>query len=96
MTPLFSNQQVDDPDQVRRLIRPREALRRPQERPPLGLLTELKRCDGARDELQFVGHQNIGKTLRHPAGMQGVMLEVIQPDLEISGTHAATLLIAPH
>jgi hypothetical protein len=28
--------------------------------------------------------------------MQGVMFEMIQPDLEIFSTHAATLLIAQH
>jgi hypothetical protein len=28
--------------------------------------------------------------------MQGVMFEMIQPDLEISSTHAAALLIAQH
>ena len=90
MTPLFSNQQVDDPDQVRHLVRPGEAFRRSQERPPPGLFPELKRGDGARDEPRFVGRQDIGKAARHPAGTQGVMLEVIQPDLEISRTHAAT------
>jgi len=94
MTSFFSNQQVDDPHQMRHLIRPREAFCRSQQRPPIGLLAELKRCDGARDELQFVGRQNVGKTVRYPARTQGVMFEVIQPDLQISRTHAATLPIA--
>jgi hypothetical protein len=95
MTPLFSNQQVDDRDQVRHLVRPGEAFRRSQERPSPRLFPELKRGDGARDELRFVGRQDIGKVVRYPAGTQGVMLEMIQPDLEISRTHAATLPIAP-
>jgi hypothetical protein len=94
MTPLFSNQQVDDPDQVRHLVRPSEAFRRSQEPPSPSLFAELKRGDGARDELRFVGRQDIGKAVRYPAGTQGVMREVIQPDLEISRTHAATLPIA--
>jgi hypothetical protein len=51
MTPLFANQQVDDPDQVRHLIRPREGFCRSQKRPPIGVFAELKRCDRACDEL---------------------------------------------
>jgi hypothetical protein len=87
MPPFFPNQQVDDADQMRHLVGPREVLRGSQERPPIGLLAELKRCDGARDELSFLWPQNIGQTVGYPARTQSVMLEVIQPDLQISGTH---------
>jgi hypothetical protein len=62
----------------------------------LRLFAELKRCDRACNELSFIGLQNIGKAVRNTVRMQGVMFEMIQPDLEISSTHAATLLIAQH
>jgi hypothetical protein len=89
MTLLLSDEQSNYPDQGRDLLRVREAFGRSQECPSLRLLAELKRCDGARNELQFVGPQNIGKANRSTARVQGVMFEVIQPNLEISGTHAA-------
>jgi hypothetical protein len=58
------------------------------------LFAELKRRDGARNELPFIAPENIGKAARNTAPAPRVIFEVIQPDLEISGTHAAALLIA--
>lgn len=90
MTLLLANEQFNYSDQVRNLSR-REALCRSQQCPPAGLLAELKRCDGACNELSFIGPQKIGKSARNTTRMPGVMFEMIQPDLKISGTHAATL-----
>jgi len=94
MTPLLSNQQVDDSDQMRHVVRARETFCGSQKRAPTRLFPELKRRDGTRDELCFVGAQHIAQTVRYSAGTQGVMFEVVQPDLELTGTHVATLLIA--
>jgi hypothetical protein len=94
MTLLLSDEQFNYPDQVRDLLRPRETFGRSQECASLRLFAELKRRDGTRDELQFIGPQNIGKTVRNPPRVLGMMLEVIQPDLEILRIHADTLAIA--
>jgi len=95
MTLLLSDEQFNNPRQVRYLSRG-ETLRRSQECPPLRLFAELKRCDGTCNELPFIRPQNIGKAVRNTARMPGVMFEMIQPDLEISNTHAASLLISQH
>jgi len=78
------------------LPRPFETFGPPQECPPLRLFAELKRCEGTRNQPPFVGPQNIDNAVRNTARMQGVIFEMIQPDLEISGTHGATLLITLH
>ena len=96
MTPLLAQQQFNYPEQVRYLLLPRETFRRPQQCPPFRPLAELKRGDGACNELPLIGPQNIGKAAPNTAPMQGVMFEMIQPDLEFSSTHAAILLIARH
>src|ERR1700733_1053593 len=93
MTLLFADEQFNYSKQVSNLSRG-ESFRRSQERPPVRLFAELKRCDGACYELPFIGPQNIGKPVRNTARLQGMMFEMIQPDLELSSTHAATLLIA--
>jgi hypothetical protein len=95
MTLLLLDEQFNYPKQVRYLFRG-ETFCRSQEHPPLRLFPELKRCDGVCNELPFIGPQNIGKAVRNTARMQGVMFEMIQPDLEISTTHAAALLIGQH
>jgi hypothetical protein len=95
VTLLLSDEQFNYRKQLRYLSRC-ETLCRSQQCPPLRLFAELKRCDGACDELPFIAPQNIGNAVRNTARMQGVMFEMIQPDLEISSTHAATLLIALH
>jgi hypothetical protein len=95
MTLFFSDKQFNYPEQVRFLSRAKTFCRS-QECPPLRLLAELKRSDGACKELPFVWPQNVGNALRNTARMQSVMFEMIQPDLEISSTHAATLLVAQH
>jgi hypothetical protein len=95
MTLLLSDEQFNYPKQVRYLSRC-ETFCGSQKCPPIGLFAELKRCDGACNEFPFIGPQNIGKAARNTARMQGVMFEMIQPDLETSSTHAATLLIAQH
>jgi hypothetical protein len=94
MTLLLSDEQFKYSDHVRDLLLPRETLGSSQECPSLRAFAELKRCDGARNELPFIGLENIGKAARNPAPVPGVMFEVIQPDFEISRTHAATLPIA--
>jgi hypothetical protein len=96
VTLLLPDEQFNYPDQVRGLPRPFETFGSPQECPSLRLFAELKRCDGTRNQLQFVGPQDIGKAVRNTAQMQGVIFEMIQPDLEISGTHGAALLITLH
>ena len=73
----------------------REALRRPQERTSLGLFPELKRRNRARDEPPLIGHQKIGKSGWNTTRILSVVFEVIQPDLEINRSHAATPLIRP-
>ena len=95
MTLFFSDKQFNYPEQVRFLSRAK-TLCRAQECPPLRLLAELKRSDGACKELPFVWPQNVGNALRNTARMQSLMFEMIQPDLEISSTHVATLLVAQH
>jgi hypothetical protein len=95
MTLFFPDKQFKYPEQVRFLSRAK-TLCCAQECPPLRLLAELKRRDGACNELPFVWPQNIGNAVRNTAPMQSVMFEMIQPDLEISATHAATLLVAQH
>src|SRR5580704_7084217 len=95
MTLLFSDEQFNYPHQPRSLSRG-ETFRRSQQGPALRLFTQLKRGDGAGDELPFIGAEHVGKTVRNIARMPGVMFEMIQPDLKLSGTHAATLLIALH
>jgi hypothetical protein len=87
---LLSDKQFENSKQVRHLMLPRETFRRSQQRPPLGLFAELKCCDRARNELPFIGPQNIGEAIGNTARMQRVMFEMIQPDLEISGAHAAS------
>lgn len=94
MTLLLADEQFKYPDDVGNLVLPRETFDRPQECPTLRAFAELKRCDGTCNELPFTGLENIGKAARNTAPVPRVMLEVIQPDLEFSGTHAATLLIA--
>jgi hypothetical protein len=94
MTLLLADKQFNYPKQVRHLFFARESFRRSQERPPLRLFAELKRCDGACNELPFIAPQNIAEALRNTARTQRMMFEMIRPDLEISATHAATLLIA--
>src|ERR1700723_2806686 len=89
MALLFSDEQFNDSDQVRQLLRPCETFGRSSKCPPLRLLAELKRRDGARDELQLVGPHHIGQTVRNTGRMPDMMFEVIQPDLEIQRTHAA-------
>jgi hypothetical protein len=96
MTLLFADEQFNYSDQARDLLLPREALCRSQQTPPTRLFSELKGCDGACNELSLIGPQDIGKVARNTMPMPGVMFEMIQPDLKISGTHAATLLIAQH
>jgi hypothetical protein len=96
MTLFLPDEQFNYPKQVRDLLLPRETFCRSQERPPLGLFTELKRCDGACNELPFIGPQNIGEAVMSTSRMQGVLFEMIQPDLELSSTHAATLLFTQH
>src|SRR5258708_1037341 len=93
MTLLLSNEQFHYPRQLRYPSRG-ETLCRSQQCPPLRVFTELKRGDGACNELPFICLQNIGKAVRNTARMQGVIFEMIRPDLEIPRTHAATLLIA--
>ena len=95
MTLLLSDEQFNDPKQVRYLSRG-ETFCRSYKCPPVRLFAELKRCNGACNKLPFIGLQNIGKAARNTARMQGVMFEMIQPDFEISSTHAATLPIALH
>lgn len=95
MTLLLSDQQFNDPEQVRHLSRG-ETFCRSQQCPPLRLFAELERCEGACNERPFIGPQNVRKAVRNTARMQGVMFEMIQPDLKISSTHAATPLIAQH
>jgi hypothetical protein len=94
MTLLLSDEQFKYPDHVGNLVLPRETFDRPQQCPSLRAFAELKRCDGACNELPFIGLENIGKAARNAAPVPGVMFEVIQPDLEFSRTHVATLLIA--
>jgi hypothetical protein len=94
MTLLLTDEQLKYPDHVGNFVPSREMLDRPQERPSLRALAKLKRSNGVRDELPFIGPENIGKTARDTAPVPGVMFEMIRPDLEFSGTHAATLLIA--
>src|SRR5258708_3374756 len=95
MTLLLADEQFNYRKQLRCPSRC-ETLCRSQQYPPLRLFAELKRCDGACNELAFIGPQNIGNAVRSTARMQGVMFEMIQPDLKISRTHAATLLIGLH
>jgi hypothetical protein len=75
------------------LPRPRETFGRSQECPSFRLFAELKRCDGTRNQPQLAGPQNIAKAVRNTARVQGVMFEMIQPDLEIFRTHVAILVI---
>src|SRR5258707_14378489 len=56
---LLLDEQFNYSWQVRHLLLLRETLYRPQQCPPLRLFAELKRCDGACDELPFIAPQNI-------------------------------------
>jgi hypothetical protein len=94
MALLFPDEQFNYPKHVRNLLRLCESFGRSKECPSLRLFAELERCDRARDELLFVGPQNIGKPGRNTARVPGMMFEVIQPDLEFSRIHAAALVIA--
>jgi hypothetical protein len=96
MALLLANKQFNYPEQVRYLPLPRETFCRSQECSPLRLFAELKRRDGACNKLPFTGPQNIRETMRDTTGMQSVMFEMIQPDLEICSTHAIALLITQH
>jgi hypothetical protein len=93
MTLFLLDEQFNYPDQVCDLPRPCETFGRSQECPSLRLFAELKRCDGTRNQSQLTGPQNIAKAVRNTARVTSVMFEMIQPDLEISRTHAAILLI---
>jgi hypothetical protein len=96
MTLFLADEQFNYPQQVRYLPLPRQTFCRSQERSPLRLFAELKRRDGACNELPFIRPQNIRKTMRNTTRMPSVMFEMIQPNLEISSTHAAALLITQH
>jgi hypothetical protein len=96
MTVLLANKEFNYPEQVRYLPLPRETFCRSQECSPLRLFAELKRRDGACNQLPFIRPQNIRKTMRDTTRMPRVMFEMIQPNLEISCTHTAVLLITQH
>jgi hypothetical protein len=72
-----------------------EALRRSLERTSLGLLPELKRRNRARNQPPLIGPKEIGKAVWNTTRMLSMVLEVIQPDLEVNRRHAAALLIPP-
>ena len=95
MTLLLLDEQFNYSEQPGNLSRTKTFCRS-QKCPPLRLFAELKRCDGACNEIPFIWPQNIGNAVCNTARMQSVMFEMIQPDLEISITHAAILLVAQH
>jgi hypothetical protein len=95
MTLFLADEQFNYPKQARYLFLPRETLCRSPKRSPLRLFAELKRRDGACNERPFVVPQSIRKTMRNTTRMPSVMFEMIQPDLEISSTHAALLTTQP-
>jgi hypothetical protein len=72
-----------------------EALRCSQERTSLGLLPELKRRNRVRNQPPLIGPKKIGKAVWNTTRMLRMVLEVIQPDLEVNRRHAAALLIPP-
>jgi hypothetical protein len=88
MTLLLSNEQFKYPRRVRHLVLARETFDRPQEIPSVRAFAELKGCDGACNELPFLGPENIGKAAWHTAPVPRVMFEMIRPDFEFSRTHA--------
>jgi len=94
MTQLLMYEQFNNSGQVRSPLRLGKALGCAQKLWPSCLLAELHGRDGIRNEPQFFGPQTIGSILRNIAGAQGVIFEVIRPDLEISRTHRVTLMIA--
>ena len=94
MAQLLMYQQFNNPGQVCNPFLLGKALGCAQQLRPSRLFAELNGRDGIRNEPQFVGRQAIGSPLRSIAGAQGVIFEVIRPDLEISRTHRVTLVIA--
>jgi hypothetical protein len=86
---LLADEQFNYPGQAR-VLSGCETFCRSQQCPPVRLFAELERCDGACDQLPLIGPENIGKAMRYTASMQGVIFEMIHPNLEISSPHAAT------
>src|ERR1700751_6329657 len=64
-----------------------KALRRTHERPAFRLLTELKRHQGAGNGCSLRGTEHVSKSGRDLTRARGVVLEVIEPELQIIGRH---------
>jgi hypothetical protein len=94
MTQLLMYEQFNNSGQMCNSLCLGKALGCSQKFRPSRLFAELNGREGIRYEPQFVGLQTIGSIRRHIAGTQGVIFEVIRPDLEISRTHRVTLMIA--
>src|SRR5215469_1033981 len=80
---LLADEKLDDAYQRRHLPRPREALGSAPQRAALGLLAELEGRNRAGNELPLFGFEDIGELVRNAARVLGVVLEVIQPDLQV-------------
>jgi hypothetical protein len=94
MALLFPDEQLKYSGDVRHLFLTRELFRRPQKSPPIRLFAELKCRYRACNELPLLRPQNIRMAVRNAPPAPGMMLEMIQPDLEFSGSHFPALLIA--
>src|SRR5690348_8895393 len=80
---LFADEEFRDSLEFGRCTRMGKPAYGSQQSAAVGMLSQLKRRDGACDELPFVRSQDVRQSRRHAARMLRVILEVIQPDAQI-------------
>jgi len=79
---LLPDQQLGNPGDLRRVVLLRKPIGRAQQIAAGGLLPELKSRNGRSDETPLCDSQDVGNPVGQAARMLGVVLEMIEPDLQ--------------
>src|SRR5690606_20721866 len=80
---FLTDEELGDPHEVGGTAPLRKAPCGAEERATFGLLSELERGDGARNEPPLIVGQIVGKVLGRRATGLRVVLEMIQPDIQV-------------